>query len=177
MSKLWRGILRIGINKWDFRCSAYSFTGMLSACANPILYGLLNENFKSEFKLIFKTFFHKWENARDDMIMDHLVQGSSGSWSHSCVRNFFFKLDKQMPFKARLSVVMLKNSWGVDNLYGLGQRSSLLFTDVTRQPNSTAQPNQIQKSILAAAQAKLRLSLRLDCQKFMVRLDGLLSAY
>jgi hypothetical protein len=38
---------------------AYSFTGMLSACANPILYGLLNENFKSEFKLIFKTFFHK----------------------------------------------------------------------------------------------------------------------
>jgi hypothetical protein len=59
----------------------YSFTGMLSACANPILYGLLNENFKSEFKLIFKTFFHKWENAQDDMIMDHLVQGTSGSWS------------------------------------------------------------------------------------------------
>jgi hypothetical protein len=23
------------------------------------------------------------------MIMDHLVQGSSGSWSHSCVRIFF----------------------------------------------------------------------------------------
>jgi hypothetical protein len=76
-------------------------------------------------------------------------------------QDFFFKSDKQMPFKARLSVVMLKNSWGVDNLYGLGQRSSLLFIDVTRQPGSTAQPNQIHKSILAAAQAKLRLSLRL----------------
>ena len=33
--------------------------GMLSACCNPILYGLLNENFKSEFKTIFKSFCQK----------------------------------------------------------------------------------------------------------------------
>ena len=32
---------------------------MLSACANPVLYGLLNENFKTEFRHIFKTFFAK----------------------------------------------------------------------------------------------------------------------
>ena len=29
-------------------------TGMLSACANPIIYGFLNENFKTEFKEIYK---------------------------------------------------------------------------------------------------------------------------
>jgi len=29
--------------------------GMASACTNPILYGFLNENFKKEFKLMFKT--------------------------------------------------------------------------------------------------------------------------
>ena len=32
-------------------------TGMLSACANPIIYGYLNENFNREFKEIFATCF------------------------------------------------------------------------------------------------------------------------
>ena len=30
-----------------------SVLGMLSACTNPILYGILNENFKAEYKNIF----------------------------------------------------------------------------------------------------------------------------
>ena len=30
------------------------FAGMLSACCNPVVYGLLNENFKTEFRNIFK---------------------------------------------------------------------------------------------------------------------------
>ena len=28
---------------------------MMSACANPILYGFLNENFKKEFNLMFQN--------------------------------------------------------------------------------------------------------------------------
>ena len=31
---------------------------MASACANPILYGFLNENFKKEFKGMFQTISH-----------------------------------------------------------------------------------------------------------------------
>jgi hypothetical protein len=27
-----------------------NITGVVSACANPVLYGLLNENFKTEYK-------------------------------------------------------------------------------------------------------------------------------
>ena len=34
------------------------FSGMASACANPILYGFLNENFKKEFKGMFQTISH-----------------------------------------------------------------------------------------------------------------------
>lgn len=33
-------------------------TGMLSACANPVIYGYLNENFNREFKEIFANLKH-----------------------------------------------------------------------------------------------------------------------
>lgn len=51
-------------NKYSLSLSEESFyslygvchvTGMLSACANPIIYGYLNENFSREFKNIFSA--------------------------------------------------------------------------------------------------------------------------
>jgi hypothetical protein len=48
-----------GNTAFELTCMQIPLSGMLSACANPVLYGLLNENFKTEFKLIFKTFLSK----------------------------------------------------------------------------------------------------------------------
>ena len=38
-------------------------TGMLSACANPVIYGYLNENFNKEFKDILAVFNRKTRSS------------------------------------------------------------------------------------------------------------------
>ena len=45
---------------------------MMSACANPILYGFLNENFKKEFHLMFQKMCKKKDNSNshDDLWTD-----------------------------------------------------------------------------------------------------------
>ena len=48
--------------------------GMLSACANPVIYGFLNENFHREFKDLFqeiKGFFNRCKPENNNLTTDH----------------------------------------------------------------------------------------------------------
>jgi hypothetical protein len=43
--------------------------GLANACVNPVLYGYLNENFRKEYKHIFKMFpWHRSERRRSRSI-------------------------------------------------------------------------------------------------------------